>query len=122
MGESSGKPSPAALNPLAAVKKATAEFGDGVDVPDGWSVPRYAAQPVAVHTNVPKKANVSADDMMKVDPRGRASLTTNVWWPLPKDAAGSAARRGIAGEDWQRTAVREGRRLSSHGAGRGRRS
>eukprot|EP00929_Paragymnodinium_shiwhaense_P108730 TRINITY_DN75062_c0_g1_i1.p1 TRINITY_DN75062_c0_g1~~TRINITY_DN75062_c0_g1_i1.p1 ORF type:complete len:359 (-),score=70.46 TRINITY_DN75062_c0_g1_i1:146-1222(-) len=111
-------------NPLAVLKKAAieasakraAEAGDGVDVPDGWKVPRYAAQPVAVKTHVPKQATVKADDMMKVDPRGRPACTTNVWWPMPKETADDAIKRGIAGEDYKRTALKEGRRLPSAAA------
>jgi hypothetical protein len=120
--EATGKPVPGqTANPLAALKKAAieaaarreAEAGEGVDIPDGWSVPRYAGQPVAVKRNVPKKANVTADEMMKVDPRGRSSCTSNVWWPLPKGAAESVVRQGVGGEDWRRTAQREGRRLNT---------
>lgn len=96
-------------NPLAEMKKVAiraealrvARAGDGVDVPAGWSVQRYA----------PKVAGLTADDLMKADPRGRPNLSANLWWGLPKDAAAAAVVKH-GGAHAVAAATREGRRLS----------
>jgi hypothetical protein len=96
-------------NPFLEMKKAAIRFealrvakaGDGVDVPAGWSVQRYA----------PKVAGLSANEMMKADPLGRPSCTSNLWWGMPKDLCAKAVSRGSGGATAAQAAGRECRRL-----------
>lgn len=88
---------------IAAEQRRVARAGDNVDVPAGWTVDRYA-----------KGLSMGANELMKADPRGRPSITSNMWWPLPRGAAATAVDKH-GGMDAARTAAQECRR--PHAAG-----
>lgn len=89
---------------IAADKKRAEAAGDGVDNPAGWTVNRYG-------TNLPG-TGMTADQLMQADPLGRASVTANLWWGVPKAQAAQAAVKH-AGFEGVSAAARENRGLPS---------